>query len=316
MSSGLLPTRGYFSRMRVYLAEMFPLPSRVSLAALLFFAVAGYAGTLAGAQVSISWPYLTLGVTNFFVLSFVLRLMDELKDKEVDRRLFPQRPLPSGRVLETDIRFTLKLMMGFFLLANLWTGITFVFAVIVLSYATLMFKWFFLPMRFRTNLLLNVGTHIPIIPLGLTHGLILASQGFGVPFDAIDYQRAALFILMIWIAGLGWEICRKMRSPQEEDDYVTYTRLFGQWGAVSLAASAQTIALLLALLLFAPGRFAVPYVTLLLLAYGMALYGYARFLLRPAPETSRLRPFAEFFIGGILIAQVYGSWLVFRGWIA
>jgi 4-hydroxybenzoate polyprenyltransferase len=294
---------------------MFPLPSRGLLATLLFLAVAGYVGTEAGENTSISWPYLVLGIANFLMLPFILRLMDELKDKDIDRHLFADRPLPSGRVLEIDIRLTLKCMIGLFLLANVWTGVAFAFAVIVMIYALLMFNWFFFPMRLRSSLLLNVATHIPIIPISLTHGIVLAGQGFGVAWDSFDYGRAALFVFMIWISGIGWELSRKIRSPQEEDDYVTYTRIFGIWGAISLAASAQTLALLLALLVFAPEQFSILYIAILIVAYGMAVFGHARFLAEPTPATSRLRPFAEGFLGGVLIAQVYGSWVVSGGWI-
>ena len=51
--------------------------------------------------------------------SIDLRLMDELKDQEVDRALFRDRPLPSGRIHEADIVFTLWVGIALFLAPNL-----------------------------------------------------------------------------------------------------------------------------------------------------------------------------------------------------
>ena len=69
--------------------------------------------------------------------------MDELKDLDIDRALFPERPLPAGRVKESDIKASLVAVIVIYLGANAVHGLTLLAAVVITAYALLMFKRFF-----------------------------------------------------------------------------------------------------------------------------------------------------------------------------
>ena len=113
-------------------------------------------------------------------MALILRLMDELKDRETDRELFSDRPVPSGRVLESDIRASLVTVIVLFIGANLWAGAALWTAVCVLGYALLMFRYFFVPRILRKYLLLNLATHNPVIPILLLYVVVLFSTEQGI----------------------------------------------------------------------------------------------------------------------------------------
>jgi hypothetical protein len=47
--------------------------------------------------------YVFVSILSMFLVTLILRLSDEIKDKEVDRVIFPERCLPSGKVKYSDI---------------------------------------------------------------------------------------------------------------------------------------------------------------------------------------------------------------------
>ena len=92
------------------------------MGALVVLAVAAFARAAHHVHSSVWSPYLLLGVWSYFAVPLMLRLMDELKDADIDRELFPDRPLPSGRVLESDIKRSLAAVAAALILAGLETA--------------------------------------------------------------------------------------------------------------------------------------------------------------------------------------------------
>jgi 4-hydroxybenzoate polyprenyltransferase len=298
----LLPRSGFFGRMGTYLAEMHPLPRRLATALLISTSVRSVLGRIH--DVSVPWfsSYAVLSAFSVFALVLILRLMDELKDKEVDRALFPHRPLPSGRVLESDIVFALLVLLALYLPAHAWAGAAFWTAIAVLGYALLMFRWFFIPGMLRPRLLKTLATHTPIIPLLLLHLLALFCAEQRLAPRQIRWGSTLAMVTMLWALVFAWEIARKIRAAEEEDAYVTYSRLLGPRAAVLLAAGAQTAALAAGLILFGARGFSLAFAGLMVVAYFAALCAHARFLLDPRPRTARLAPFAELDLIGALVA--------------
>jgi 4-hydroxybenzoate polyprenyltransferase len=301
--------RGFPRRMRVYLAEMYPPGSRLGTAALFYLAFTAVLGRIHGRSVPLLSAWTAIGIWDVFALLLILRLMDELKDREIDRRLFFERPLPSRRVREGDIVFSLALMNILFLAANIAAGPAFWTAAGVLAYAWLMFRYFFIPGVLRRNLLLNLATHNPFIPLLLLHLIVLFAAQADLPLRAVRWQPALLLAATFWPMSFGWEISRKIRSREEENEYVTYSRILSRPGAVALAAGAQSLTLVLAVDFFRsfsmPGVLFVPAAA----GYALAIWGHARFLLNPSPRTSRLKTFAQIYIVGVLAALLAGALL-------
>jgi 4-hydroxybenzoate polyprenyltransferase len=290
-------------RLAEYAQEMFPLAERVPTACLLAgstLTVLARTHAIAPAVLSVHGLVAAGAVLGSML---ILRLMDELKDADVDRRLFATRPLPSGRVRESDLHAALAAATGAFVALHARTALP--TALVVLAYAGLMFVWFFARERMQPCLPLTLATHTPIIPLVLLHlvAVFLDQQGLG--WRALHAPAVALLVLAYWAALLGWEVARKIRAREDEDAYVTYSRLLGPGGAVAFAAAAQSLALASVVALTARYRLGSGFLLLAGAGWTIAMAGHARFLLRPSAATSQLRPLAEIqllllFAGGLL----------------
>lgn len=245
----------------------------------------------------------------------IVRLMDELKDKEIDRVLFGDRPLPSGRVRESDIVISLVGAIALYVVANLWSGAAFSVALFVLGYALLMFRHFFLPELHHRSLLLTVATHSPLFPILITYGFSVFAVQHGLDIVGREWGLIATFAAMIWSTALGWEVARKIRIRARENNYTTYSRLFGRRGAIVVCAAFQATALGIGAYL--DTRFSLPWTYMAVLGAGFCVVASSNlwFLVAPEKGVRVLRPAAEIYIFVTLIAQVVGfadpSWWEF-----
>jgi 4-hydroxybenzoate polyprenyltransferase len=307
-----LPERGYLVRMKVYLREMYPPAPRLAAAAMLYLSFTMSLAKIQGFNFVLLSPYTLLGTWQIFALLLILRLMDELKDREIDLELFRDRPLPSGRVRDSDIKFSLAAMSCLYLGANSWSGREFWAGAAVLGYATLMFKYLFIPSILRRYLLLNLATHNPIVALLLLNIAVLFSVQNGLELSELKWSSVLLLILMFWAMFFAWEISRKVRSREEENEYVTYSRLLGRTGAVLVAGGAQTVTFFLGLSFSRVFSSTWLFFGTLVTGYALTMAAYLRFIFRPGPATSRLRPAAERYI--LLVFLAFLADFVLRIW--
>lgn len=296
--------KNFYQRMWIYLTEMYPIPIRLLNAILLYVSFNALICKIHDLKFLFLSPYTLIGSFSVFAIMLILRMMDELKDKEVDRALFRIRPLPSGRVLESDLGYSLVIMIMLFLAVNLWYSQVLLMALFVLSYALLMFKYFFIPGILRKYLLLNLATHNPIIPIILFYLLVLFSVEHKIALEHLLILESILLIFMYWLLFFAWEISRKIRSKEEENAYITYSHIFGRFGSVLIAGTAQTFVFLIALYIYQTFAFSLLFIAILLLAYIIAVFGFIRFLHRPNPQSSKLSPFAELYILGNFFAVI------------
>ncbi len=292
----------YPSRMGAYLAEMFPLQQRVPAAILLYSGFAVSLQVLQGWEPRLIEMETIYGGLSVFLLLLLLRLMDELKDRDVDEALFPGRPLPSGRVRESDIRVSILLTGSAFVFMHAWLGSTFIPACIVLGYAVLMFRFFFMENLLRNSLPLTLLTHNPVVPLMLILLVWIAAAGEGVAVSTIDRIPATLLIGQYWGMSFSWEIARKIRSTDEEDAYVTYSRIFGRSGAVMVALAGQLVSFGAGVVFVLEYGFSWQYLAVLLAGLSFPVGASIRFLNAPTDRTSRLRPFAEVYMLAVMAA--------------
>jgi hypothetical protein len=133
----------------------------------------------------------------------------------------------------------------------------------------------------------------------------LAALGLGKHDRAWSLAEAGAIALpasMAWTMIEGFEIARKIRAPDDETLYDTYSKVWGPAVAVVVAAALQTWTLAAGLILssslglplFVPG--------VLLVAYGALLYGYRRFMVTLTPPNSRLGHYAQGYVLLILLA--------------
>jgi hypothetical protein len=304
-----LPKQGYFKRMGVYFKERFPISFRFASSILLYISFISFLGRIHGIKLSIFSSYTLVGTWSIFSIMLILRLMDELMDKEIDIELFPDRSFPSGKVLESDIRFSLAITIILYLCVNIFLSQVLWIALFVLGFSLLMTRYFFIP-RMRRYPLLNLATHNLIIPIIFFYFLMLFLAQYDLKLKNLDRTSTFLLIGMYWAMFFAWEIARKIRSREEENAYVTYSQIFGPLGAVLVAVGAQTITFFIGLYFFWALSHSTILLLILLTGYLVTIWGHMRFVNHPNPVTSKLKPFAEGFILSILSAEILNQILL------
>ena len=306
--------QGYGRRMLGYLTEMYPIPSRLAISALLYLSFVLLLGKVNGHQPALLSGFTLVGIFDIFAVSLILRLMDELKDRDLDRKLFADRPLPSGRVRETDIKLSLFIACLTYVLVNSLTGVALVSALAVLGYTFLMFTYFFMPVSWHKHLLVNLATHNPVVPIILAHISVLFSVQRGLQPTDIAWSPTLTLIGMFWTLFLSWEIARKIRYRHEETEYVTYSRILGRVGAVAMAVAIQTLGFAAANYFFVTLDLTVCFPLLLSVGYVYLICQYVRFLrgtlsagidLRGAAEVYAVNTMAAVVIELLIIPVVY-----------
>nr|WP_321464620.1 UbiA family prenyltransferase [uncultured Desulfobulbus sp.] len=297
----------FAARMRIYFDEMYPIPQRLFFAAIFSISFLSFLAAIHNLPSPLFTPYTLVAIWAVFSFMLILRLMDELKDREIDRQLFAQRPLPSGRVRESDIVTSLTSVILLFLLAHLWIPRVLWITLILLGYSLLMFKYFFIPLILCKYLLLNLLTHNPVTAILLTYLVVLFATEQGVPLSRLDWPHIMILILMYWSVLFAWEISRKIRAPEEETAYVTYSQILGPRGAVALVLGAQTVAFILGMYFYRTLPLSWVFPLILTSGYVRIVLAYLRFLAHPSSTTSKLRPVAEQYGICLFAAQILSA---------
>ncbi len=211
-------------RLHIYFKEMYPIIPRFLLGLIVFgeiyFIVLLNYGVM---EFQLGVQEIIGGFTIFAFLCW-LRIADDFKDYELDCRLFPHRPLPSGRVTKKDLMIFIVILLGITIVLNLIFMNNFGFFVFLFFYGYLMSKWFFRKKKIQKSLPLALVTHNPVQ---------MIVNIYIISFTCIKYDLPGITwitFLAAWtlyFPALIWEISRKIRAPKEETEYVTYSKLFG-----------------------------------------------------------------------------------------
>uniref|UniRef100_UPI00405715E3 UbiA family prenyltransferase n=1 Tax=Acetatifactor sp. TaxID=1872090 RepID=UPI00405715E3 len=165
-----------------------------------------------------------VGAYTVFAFLMWLRVADDLKDYEVDKKLFPDRPLPSGRVFKKDIVMICIIAQAIALVLNVVFMNNLLFFGILYGYGYLMSKWFFRKKVIQPSLPLALVTHNPVQ---------MFVNVYIISFTVIKYDLAPVSLITImtlwtlYFPALIWEVSRKIKAPKDENDYTTYSKLFG-----------------------------------------------------------------------------------------
>lgn len=234
--------RSRASRIATYLSQMFPPQVMVTFAACHFLAVWFALQALGGlAPVRLTWPALR-GIATVALFLLLMRLYDELKDADTDIRLgragdpwYRDRPLVTGAVRIEDVTRLRWIVTALLIVINLrtefaWSSIGFwvVFAVTWLS-----FKWFFWP-PMSERLLVALVTHNPISLLLDLYIVGLFADTFGA---GRVHASVVPLLVGLWLPIAAWETSRKIRAPEDETSYRTYSRELG-WKIAPLLPAA------------------------------------------------------------------------------
>jgi 4-hydroxybenzoate polyprenyltransferase len=164
-----------------------------------------------------------------------LRVVDELKDADADRLGRPDRPLPRGLVTHAELRWAaawLLVAAGLAVIAlGGWAMAAFAAVAVFILAEDVDFG---AAEAVHRNLLLYALLHSPVVPLLL---LLAWTSVAAAPAAPLGW-----LLVLAWALGLGLEIGRKTRAPDEERAHVeTYSGAIGQARAAGLAGLALTV---------------------------------------------------------------------------
>lgn len=212
-------------RLNIYLNEMYPVIPRLILGFIMFFEIYFLViltnGSAKGLHIN---SQEIIGAVTVFGFLLSLRIADEFKDYKTDLIMFPERAYPSGRVKRNDLIILLTVVCVVLITLNLIFMNNVIYFAILVGYGIAMSVWFFSKTKIQKNLPLALITHNPI-------QLIL--NLYIISFTCIKYNvniftfNNMVILLTLYFPGLIWEISRKTRAPKDENDYTTYSKLFG-----------------------------------------------------------------------------------------
>src|SRR5262249_51736925 len=124
----------------IYLNEVFLPGSRTIAAVLLVVGIQClYQGLLGRHPLMLTWDTAAAVVTIVLILLYY-RVMDEFKDAETDRKFFPNRPVPSGRVTFRDLKVLMWMTFAALFALNFAWGLVIVPFLILFGFSVLMHK--------------------------------------------------------------------------------------------------------------------------------------------------------------------------------
>ena len=211
-------------RLHIYYKERYPFFARIILGLIVFCEI--YFIVLLNQGVTkfhLGYQEIIGGYTIFAFLLW-LRVADDLKDYETDKRLFPDRPLPSGRVYIKDVVISCAIVEAIALILNFLFMPHKIFCIILYIYGYLMSKWFFKKKKIQPSLPLALVTHNPVQ---------MFVNLYIISFTVIKYHldfvnlTTIMTLFTLYFPALIWEVSRKIKNPKKENDYTTYSKLFG-----------------------------------------------------------------------------------------
>jgi 4-hydroxybenzoate polyprenyltransferase len=285
-------------RWRTYFAERFPVIQNAVVIAAFVTGVASFGIRMRNGEASFAPLPWSIAFVTVFLFFLQLRIHDEFKDFEDDRRWRPYRPVPRGVVSLAELGWLWGATALIQILLALGTGpIPAGWMVAVWAYSWLMRVEFFAPAWLKARPVAYMVSHIVIVPLMTLY--VLACMKLSL---AASWQGLVPLLAMSYTAFFIVEIGRKIRAPEDEEPGVeTYSALWGRATAVIawLAALALT-----GVLAIAAGR-QVGTARLATLAGGLlllaALVVAVRFLRAPA----RGRGILFQIVSGISIIVLY-----------
>ena len=211
-------------RLHIYFKEMYPIMPRFILALIVFLEI--YFIILLNNGITIFNIGIQEVVGSYTIFAFLmwLRIADDFKDYETDKKLFTQRPLPSGRVKKKDLLIICSIVQVVAIILNIIFMNNIYFFIFLYFYGFLMSQWFFQKSKIQPSLPLALITHNPVQ---------MIVNLYIVSFTCIKYNLSAFTLtnfLVLWtlyFPALIWEISRKIKAPQDENDYTTYSKIFG-----------------------------------------------------------------------------------------
>jgi 4-hydroxybenzoate polyprenyltransferase len=235
--------------LRLWLRERFPARNAIFFAVFHVTALLVARSTATSGVVALGWRDLAgfAGLWSFFL---TLRVADEHKDFAADAVAHPARVLQRGLVTLRDLKVVGVLAVGAQLSISVWmdggVGPVTRCWIATMVWSALMTREFFVRDWLRSRLVTYAVSHMLVMPFAAFWVATMATP------RAVASPAVWAFAALSFLAGLAFEIGRKIRPPELEHPLAdSYTQalgipaasvlLFGVVIAASLAAVALTV---------------------------------------------------------------------------
>lgn len=282
-----LPELNLQNRWWTYQKQRFPLVKYGGLIAIFSGSAICYSALL---HHPVSHPSWRLGFSwllafiNVFCFFLQIRIADEFKDFEDDRRYRPDRPVPSGLIHLQELGIiggmTAVLQL---VLAGVWMPQALPLLGIVWCYFGLMCAEFFVHRWLKAHMTVYMLSHMVILPLIALYATSWDWWMQGEPF----LLPIIPLLLTCFLNGMVFEIGRKIRAPEDEQAGVpTYSALWQPTRATLVWLIVMGCTALSAIATAAQIHFALPVgVIVMALWLSAGWLGY-RFVTQPSSATA------------------------------
>ncbi|MEM6628036.1 MAG: hypothetical protein AAF694_00110 [Bacteroidota bacterium] len=207
----------------VYQKERFPIVLNTLLIGVFTGSAMLFSQNLREVAEPISWGVFLPGLAVTFTTFFLLRILDEFKDYEIDKTYRPHLPVHRGvislstlRVLGISLWF-LQLFFLFRYLPSLWP-----MYLLIIGYMALMSVEFFVPKWLESKPLLYVFSHMIIVPL-----VDLFASSLDWSQSQVQAPKGLYILLVVsFLNGCVLEFGRKIKAPENEE-FNSYSRRYG-----------------------------------------------------------------------------------------
>ena len=211
-------------RLHIYFKERYPIIPRIILGLIVFLEIHFIVLLNNGVTKFNIGIQEFVGAYTVFAFLLWLRIADDLKDYETDKKLFKDRPLPSGRTTKKDVMIAGVFFELIAVILNILFMNNILFFVILYVYGYLMSKWFFQKSKIQPSLPLALITHNPVQMIVNLYIISFTCIKYKIPAISLT---TAMAIFTLYFPALIWEVSRKIKAPKDENDYTTYSKLFG-----------------------------------------------------------------------------------------
>jgi hypothetical protein len=299
-----------------YLNTMFPPATLVPMGAAKFLSIYFALQALAGMGPLRLGAPATLGAATTVLWMLLVRLQDDITDAPADVRLgragdprYRSRPIVTGEITLSELRSLRLVAVGLLVALNVAFGGT----VTILAFAGgtaitwLGFQWFFIPALARNPTPL---AYLARKALTVLFGLYATA----VFIDAFRPAGLTLWVVPLVLAPCAevaaWEAARKIRVPDDETEYGTYSKVLGWRAAALLPVIFVSLALVCLLPVVQAAGVRWMFSVALTGAGALAVGACLRFRLAPTRQRANLRPYMELFgavaHGGLVLALAIG----------
>ena len=211
-------------RLNIYYKERYPIFARLLLGLIVFCEIYFIVLLNQGiTKFSIGIQEVIGGYTVFAFLLW-LRIADDLKDYKTDKILFPDRPLANDRTKISDVMISCLIFEVIAIILNYLFMPNFVFFIILYFYGFLMSKWFFQRSKIQPSLPLALITHNPVQAIVNLYIISFTVIKYNINFVNLI---TIMTLFTLYFPALIWEVSRKIKNPRAENNYTTYSKLFG-----------------------------------------------------------------------------------------